>query len=453
MSLKTKVDKLLHGKGFFQSVMKVGSGNAIGQAIAIITTPILSRIYNDVAYGDRAIIVSTSAIIISLSTIGLNSAIMKPENDEESKRVFTTALLMNIAVSTLVAVVSAAFQKHFLLIDVSGSYGVALLLTWLYMICYTAQSLVTIYTNRKSRYNLLFFNPIIGAVSNIALAIPLGLAGFGYEGFLITIIVSQLIQVTLMVWKDNPIYRHYKWKDFVNVLKSNKDYILFQYPANFFSFTATEYPTQFLGRSFSSGELGSYSMCLNILKYPMRLISAPISTVYFRTATEYHQQGKNLAEFTFKIISKVLLFSYIPVAICCVFSEKLFVFVLGSTWATAGTIAAIKAVEFVMLFCSDCVSYCRVSIGKQRSNLAFAIIRLAVIVLFSVGGFKLFHNLLGTILMITVGNTLLNIGDMALNFYHLDKKYLSKYCVWAALYVLLIVIVLCLKYWNAGLVC
>lgn len=452
MPVKTKVDKIFHGKGFFQSVMKVGIGNAIGQAIAVFTTPILSRIYNDVAYGDRAIIVSTSAIIISLSTIGLNSAIMRPENDEESKKVFTTALFMNIAVSTLVAVACIAFQNYFHLIDVSGSYGIALLLTWLYMIAYTAQSLVTIYTNRKCRYNRLFFNPIIGAASNIVLAIPLGLAGFGYEGFLITIIISQLIQVIHMVWKDNPLYKHYKWGDFVSVLKSNKDYILYQYPANLFSFTATEYPTQFLGRSFSSGELGSYSMCLNILKYPMRLISAPISTVYFRTATEYHQQGKNLADFTFKIISKVLLLSFIPVAICCVYSEKIFVFVLGSTWATAGTIAAIKAVEFVMLFCSDCVSYCRVSIGKQRSNLVFSIIRLGVIVVFSLGGIRLFHNLMGTILMITVGNTILNIGDMALNFHYLNKKYLPKYCVLAAFYVLLIIIVLSLKYWNSGLV-
>lgn len=446
MSIKVKINKPLHGNGFFQSVIKVGGGNLIGQAIAIITTPILSRIYSDVAYGDRAIIVSTAAIIINLSTLGLNSAIMKPEDDEESKMVFTTALYMNIAVSTVVALISVVLQNFFHLIDVSGSYGIALLLTWLYMIIYTAQSLVLIYTNRKGQYNRLFFNPIIGAVANIVLAIPLGLAGFGYEGFLVTTIISQFIQVVHMAWKDNPIYKHFHWRDFVHVLKDNKEYILFQYPSNFLSNTATEYPTQFLGRNFSSGELGSYSMCLNILKYPIRLISAPVSTVYFRTATEYYRQGKNLADFTYKMISKILIYSLIPVAFCCVFSEKIFAFTLGTTWTMAGTIAAIKAVEYVMLFCSDCVSYCRVSIGKQRSNLIYAIIRIVVIIVFSGTGYALFHTLMGTIVMITVGNTLLNVLDMALNFYWLNKKYLFKYSVLASIYVLLISSFVALKY-------
>ena len=68
--MKEKIQSFIHGNGFFKSVLKVGSGNLIGQGIAIITTPILSRIYNDIAYGDRAMIVSTAAIIINLSTLG-----------------------------------------------------------------------------------------------------------------------------------------------------------------------------------------------------------------------------------------------------------------------------------------------------------------------------------------------------------------------------------------------
>nr|MBQ4456677.1 oligosaccharide flippase family protein [Clostridia bacterium] len=444
--MKEKIQSFIHGNGFFKSVLKVGSGNLIGQGIAIITTPILSRIYNDIAYGDRAMIVSTAAIIINLSTLGLNSAIMKPKEDEESKRVFTTALYLNIAVSTIAVLVCFVLNSVIHLIDVSGSYFVALILMWLYMIAYTAQSLVLIYTNRKGRYNRLFFNPIIGAVANIVLAIPLGLAGFGYEGFLITTIVSQAIQVIHMAWNDMPIYKRYRLKDLIYVLKTYKEYIIFQYPSNFLMNTGNEYPTQFLGRNFTSQELGNYSMCLNIMKYPIRLIAGPVSTVYFRTATEYHRQGKNLADFTYKLISKILLISFVPVAICCVFSERIFAFTLGSTWAAAGTIAAIKAVEYVMLFCADCVGYCRVSIGKQKSNLLYAATKIVVIIIFSTAGYSMFHSLMGTIAMITVGNTLLNIFDIAIDFYHLDKKYLLRYALIALSYTFLITGIVLFKY-------
>lgn len=446
MGVKEKIKQFLTGNGFFKSVMKVGSGNLIGQAVALITTPILSRIYSDAAYGDRAIVVSTAAIIMNISTLGLNSAIMKPSEDDESKRVFTTALYLNLFVSSVVAVGCLLLQYFFHLIDVSGSYSISLLLMWLYMISYTAQSLMLIYTNRKGKYNRLFFNPIIGAVANIVLAIPLGLLGFGYEGFLITTIISQTIQVIHMAWKDMPILKGYKWHDFKYVIKNYKEYILFQYPSNFLMNTGNEYPTQFLGRNFTSEELGSYSMCLNILKYPIRLIAGPVSTVYFKTATEYHRQGKNLADFTYKMISKILLISFIPVVVCCIFSEKIFVFVLGESWEMAGTIAAVKAVEYVMLFCADCVGYCRVSIGKQKTNLVYTIIKLVVIVIFSVLGYSVFHSLMGTILLITVGNTLLHIFDMTINFYYLNKKAMWKYLAIAISYAIFVAAVLAFKY-------
>ena len=70
---------------FFVSVFKVGSGQLIAQIFSLISVPILSRIYADVAYGDTALITSTAAILTNISTFGLSSAIMKPREDEEAK--------------------------------------------------------------------------------------------------------------------------------------------------------------------------------------------------------------------------------------------------------------------------------------------------------------------------------------------------------------------------------
>lgn len=70
---------------FFVSVFKVGSGQLIAQIFSLISVPILSRIYADVAYGDTALITSTAAILNSFCIFGLTSAIMKPEDDEEAK--------------------------------------------------------------------------------------------------------------------------------------------------------------------------------------------------------------------------------------------------------------------------------------------------------------------------------------------------------------------------------
>ena len=163
------------------------------------------------------------------------------------------------------------------------------------------------------------------------------------------------------------------------------------------------------------------------MQYPIRLIAAPISTVYFRTATEYQRQGKNLAEFTFKMIRGVLLISAVPVALFILTSEWLFAFAFGRTWREAGTLAGFLVVQYVLLFCSQTVSYCRVSIGKQKVNLGVSVVRLVVTAVSCTAGYALFGDMEPTVLCFSLGQCAYNIYDMAINFYCMSA---NKRCLW-----------------------
>lgn len=430
---------------FFVSVFKVGSGQLIAQIFSLISVPILSRIYADVAYGDAALITSTAAILTKISTFGLNSAIMNPREDEEAKKVFTTAFLTNFLICTGFTAVYASLVGKKQLFAISGSYGFALLLMWLYCVLNVTSSLMMVYLNRKQKYNKLFFNPILGAASNFVVAIPLGMMGFGFEGFMITYIIEYLMICIHMMWKDVPFTSQYRPRDFIRVLVEYKEYILFQYPSNFVGNFGIEYPTQFFGRTFSSQELGGYSMCERILKLPVRLIASPISTVYFRTASEYHREGKNLAEFTYQMVSRILLISVLPVAIFMFISEPLFVFVLGEKWREAGILAAFLIIQYVLMFCTQTTSYCRVSIGRQKTELAVSLVRLAIAVVSCFVGYSVFHTMRGTVVCYSIGQCIYNIFDLAASFYCMDKKYLKKYLVISTAYSLLMYAVLMAK--------
>ena len=406
--------KKIKSSGFFISVFKVGSGQLISQLFALVSVPILSRIYSDAAYGDTALITSTAAILINLSTFGLNSAIMKPADDEEAKKIFTTAFLANLILSTGFTAVYAILVRRIRLFNISGSYGLALLLMWLYCVLHVTGTLMTVYMNRKGKYNRLFFNPIIGSAANFVVAIPLGLLGFGFEGFMVTYIVTSLVSCIHMMWGDVPFSSRYRPKDFLRVFVEYREYVLFQYPSNFIGNLGIEYPTQYLGRVFTTQELGGYSMCVRIMKMPIRLIAAPISTVYFRTATEYHREGKNLAEFTYQMISKIFLISAIPVALFIFISEDLFV-----------------------LFCSQTTSYCRVSIGKQQVDLVVSFARLAVAAISCVVGYGLFRSMKATVFCYSIGQCFFNISDLASSFYCMDKRYFKRYLSISVLYTVL----------------
>lgn len=430
---------------FFVSVFKVGSGQLIAQIFSLISVPILSRIYSDVAYGDTALITSTAAILTNISTIGLTSAIMKPREDEEAKKVFTTAFLTNFLICTGFTAVYAFLIGKKQLFAISGSYGFALLLMWLYCILTVTTSLMLVYLNRKQKYNKLFFNPIIGAASNFVVAIPLGMMGFGFEGFMITYIIEYMMICIHMMWKDVPFSSQYRPRDFIRVLVEYKEYILFQFPSNSVSNFANEYPTQYFGRAYTSQELGGYSMCERILKIPVRLIASPISTVYFRTASEFHREGKNLAEFTYQMVSRILLISVLPVAIFMFISEPLFVFVLGEKWREAGTLAAFLIIQYVLMFCSQTTTYCRVSIGRQRTNLIVSVLQLAFSACFCFAGYAMFHTMRGTVIAYSVGQCMFSIVDLAISFYCMNKQYLKKFLAVSAGYTVLMYAFLVVK--------
>ncbi len=422
---------------FFVSVFKVGSGQLIAQLMALASVPILSRIYTDFDYGDLAMITSTAEIILNIATMGLNSAIMKPEKDEESKTVFTVAFLTNFFISIAITVFCAVFSGWFKLMEIPGDYLCGLILMWIYIFVYSTSSLLTVYVNRKKEYNKLFFNPIIGAVANFVIAIPLGLLGLGYVGLMVTYIIQYLIIDVHMMWKDLPFASNFKMKDFKRVFVEYKEYVLFQYPSNFVGNFALEYPNQYLGRNFTNDALGDYSMCDRLLKYPIRLIAAPISTVYFKTATEYHQKGENLAAFTYKMISKVLLISVLPVAAFIMISEPLVAFVLGEEWRSAGTLSGFLIIQYVLLFCSQITSYCRVSIGQQKMNLVVTVVRLLVAMASLFIGYYFWGTVVATVFAYSVGEAVYNIFDLGVNFFCMDKKYMWKFLAISIAYTII----------------
>lgn len=434
-----KVQKFRQNQ-FFVSAFKVGSGQFIAQAMSLLSVPILSRIYSDLSYGNTALITSTASILINAAALGLTSAIMKPEDDDEAKIVFTTAVTVNFTIVTGFVLICALLGHKTKLFSVSGSYGLALAMMWMYAILYSLSLLMEVYVNRQGRYNRLFVNPIIGSITNFVVAIPLGLLGFGYEGFMITYIIQYMCICVHMMWGNNPFASHYRFRDFRYVMRTYKEYILFQYPSNFIANFGTEYPTQYLGRIFTTQQLGGYSLCVRVMKYPIRLIATPISTVYFRTATEYQRKGKNLSDFTYKMIRGILLVSAVPVALFILTSEWLFAVIFGQAWREAGTLAGFLIIQYVLLFCAQTVSYCRVSIGKQQVNLGISVVQLMVAAGSCMAGYALFGNMESTVLCFSLGQCVYNICDMAINFSCMsrNKKYLWKYLAISVPYVLVL---------------
>jgi O-antigen/teichoic acid export membrane protein len=420
-NLKIRINK----SEFFKNVVTLTSGRIISQAIGLITVPIISRIYSQEAFGEFNIIISTGTIILGFGTIGLTSAIMEPREDEEAQKIFFTAFISQNIIYFMFFIVSLIILPYFKIFNTSISNYISFLLLYIYLIFSGLFALLETYLNRIRRYKVLFWNSLIGSASTLLITIPMGLLNFGMLGFITASITSLVIADIIMLKKENPFKEILRPGEIIKIYRRYKKFLIYQFPANLISSFTVQLPKQILSRNFGNKELGSYSMSERVLKVPISFIGTPINIVYFKTASQYFKEGKDLGKFTFSLIKRILLFAFLPLVLIMAFGDKIFAFVLGDNWEKAGLIASFLILSYVLLFCNLCVSYCRVVLQKQKINTIMSFINLFVVVISIIIGIFVFKDLMSTIISYAIGITLFYITDLAVNFYYMKSKFLE----------------------------
>ncbi len=364
---------------FIKSVLTLSAGIVIAQAVSLIATPIISRLYEPDILGDLSIISSNLVLLKVLVCLGLMPAIMIPNDDSESRRLCRLISLIVIVLSFVVLITLLCVSPFWRLFEVSIPYSLACLFLWVNIVLNCISEVCYAYTNRLKKYNVLFWNPSIGTISNAVICIGLGLMHVGLWGYIFGLLASSSLVLIHMLKHSNPFHKENEnWKEYLYLLKKYKDFSLVLLPSNFVGTTAQQVPIQMLSRYWGSFTLGSYSMCLSILGLPTKFLAAPVNRVFYREATERFNKGQNIGEFTFKILEANVKLAIIPIVVLIVFGAPLFSFVLGEKWSEAGSYASVLGVYQALAFCNSSLSGKFIVINKKKTILFLNIVSLVL---------------------------------------------------------------------------
>lgn len=422
---------------FLKSISVLFSGNLIANAISFASIPIISRIYNQEAFGEYTVIISLSSILVSIVSFGLTSAIMAPKEDKESKELITLLTRGEIFIILSICVVAVIFPSIIRYFNISlNSLYVAFLFA-AYTIAQGVFSLLSVYTNKLKLNRVLFWNALINAMAMFVFTIPFGLLGMKSDGLLLAAILSYTIADLQMIMNTHPFVGKVEKGKIRQLLIKYKHFILYQYPSNLINTFTAQYPNQFFSNRYGKANLGGYAMCERILGVPMRLLGVPINTVYFRQASIFNKEGKDLSRFTFKIISILLGVSILPIIILYLYSEPLFTFILGSGWTEVGKIVSILIIPYFLSFCCNCITYCLVVLDKQHLNLILDIIKLFLVGAALLPGFSHSVDFLQILMYYSWALVIIHILHLLTIFYCLKKHFL-KFVVLISVYMVVL---------------
>lgn len=369
---------------FFRSTRIVLLGMVIAQAIPLLGSLVIARLYVPTEFGAFSTwlgVVMTAAVLVT----GRLEMALVIEADGEPRRFAMAATLATIccAAAVLVVLVLGAY----LVVPDTRRFTPGLVLTFLpaTLLMAVAQTWQS-WAAAEGLYRELSWIRITQALGVTGVQVLVGWLTPNALGLALGHALGLLLGVVAAAYMMPLSLRAFlPWAGFRTKLRAfwiqHRRFPLFALPADLINTAAGQLPLLFITSKFGSEASGLYALSVRILGGPISLLGTAVLDVFKRSAaTSYRELGDCRDDYlrTFRVLAAlgvVLALGVILVA------EPLYAWAFGETWRRAGVIAVWLMPMFALRFVASPLSYVLYIAGEQRVDLAWQCGLLAMTVL------------------------------------------------------------------------
>ncbi len=340
------VDKLGDGveapaHGFLRKSAIVASGQAFGYALALVASPILSRLYSPLDFGVMAIFVALMSMLGTIATLRYENAIPLP-NDERSADSLAALAKWIVALTTGVLLIAAATCGGAIDRTVFRSQDAPF--SWLLVPAATAFASCEIHSAcmvRKGQFAELSRKRMCFAVTCLAtqLSVPLFLMS-GSLGLLagqVAGYAAESLIVRLTARRSGPNCGRNDVRELRRVAMEYRNYPLFDVWSSLLRVLAANGQALLIAWLYGPATAGCLMLAQRLLSTPISMLSFSISRVYYsEAAVSAREGGHELRCLFLSTMLRLALLCAPPLALVCAFAPWTFGIVFGAEWQTAG---------------------------------------------------------------------------------------------------------------------
>lgn len=369
MNIMNLRNKLVNESSMLGQISVVAGGTVIAQALNMLCTPVLSRIYSPEDFGVMSVFVSVMSILVPLSSMRYYLSVALPKTKRYSDACLILSFLLEIATTVAFFLVALLFGNKLLQLC-----GIAKLIPYRFMLpagifFYGLYMLLTQWAIRNAIFGIIARTKITQSASGNAIKIGMGLLGLKPLGLIIGTIVSYGGGITSifceMVKKGLPKscksnvkrvaikYRKFPMYDTVSaLLNTARQQVM---PVLIFAY-------------FGAKITGFYSMANQLLVIPSVFIGDAIGQVFLQRASRAKYEG-GLDALTLKTYKSLIRIGMFPLLLLSLFSPAIFSFVLGNQWVDAGIYARLICFFVLFSFCFSPISATYSIMSKQDRGM------------------------------------------------------------------------------------
>jgi O-antigen/teichoic acid export membrane protein len=333
---------------FTKSVLLIAGGTAFAQAVNILVSPLITRLYTPEAFGVLSVYGSILGFAKIVSSLKYELAIPIADDDGKAANVLVLCfiiLLCFVFIIILFIFFDDRLLENILKIQNFNNFKFYLPFGIFLIGIY---DIFTQWAFREQDYKSLSKTRYLQVISQNIVKIGLGLLHFGYSGLLLGTIVGESAGSTILL---RPFIKNKK-SLLKNISVSQIKYCarryikfpLYSTIGQIFNASGIYLPPLLIANLYGNQTVGHYALAHTVISLPMTIVGKSVADVFYGEAAN---QGKKnpiyLKQTMLKMLKNLSLLGFVPFIVLIFFGPFLFSFVFGAMWYEAGLFARIMA--------------------------------------------------------------------------------------------------------------
>jgi O-antigen/teichoic acid export membrane protein len=357
-------------KEFSRHVLTMMTGNAIAQAIPLLASPLLTRLYSPTEFGVLSAIIAAGGMLSVLFTLRYELAVVLPRAESDAASLAALALACSIAWGVATVLLLLLFPVIAATLFARASdYVLAIPLLAIAIGC---SQILSFAANRERRYRTIASGSVLQQMSAAVISIALGWLGAPLNGLIVGRLSGYVIAVAYYINRLADILK--TWAGLVSSRRvienasTYRQFPAFNVPYSFIGNFSREFLVLALTAMHQTEAAGLYGLARSALTAPIGFLSASLSQVFYKEAA-VSIGTPEFKQLTLKFL-RYLAAGLAPFFVLGWFwAPEVFKIVFGAQWREAGVYAsALMPIGYLSLFTSWPERVFEVR-GKQRLSL------------------------------------------------------------------------------------
>lgn len=339
----------------FRHVLPLVSGTAIAQIILILFQLILRQLnlFSPEVFGTYSVYIGLAGVVIILSTLRYEFAIVLPKEDRISNSLVAGGILISFSINLIILILICIFKDQIsYLLNFPREFSYWLYLLPLTAFIYSIYQLFDYWLTRKAAFKSIAINKVTRRSAEGIIQTTFGLFASNI-GLVIGDIIGNTANICSGIYQSRKhgfTLKNVSFKKIKFSLKRYDNFPKFQSLPAVLNTCSFLLPIFFINKFYSQEITGYYDLSRQVLAIPIALITASLSQVLLKNlSSKIHEK---------KPVTKIILQTALWLTICILpfilililWGDYIFGFIFSDIWKESGYYSALMAPAFAIQF-------------------------------------------------------------------------------------------------------